>query len=387
MVKRRKVALIYEYNENWIGGTYYIQNLVSALKILPDEQKPYLIILTDDELQWLNIQDTIMYPYAESRPIRKKLGFFKKGVNKINNIIAKKNFFSGHYFYDDIDVVFPFSWKAGFSKIQKFLYWIPDFQEHHLPFFFSAEEIASRKKTQNGIVTDGKHIVFSSHNAKCDFNKFYPENKLEQYVMQFAVTHTASNIISHENIVQKFRLPVKYFLCCNQFWQHKNHTTVLKAVSLLKRINKEDVFVVFTGKENDPRSPNYFTELKDLATSLHINENISFLGFIKREEQVALMKYAIAIIQPSLFEGWSTVIEDAKALNSRIIASDLDVHKEQLAQYDCSSLFLLKESESSLAKEMYKVINEDTTCARYDYAKDINKYGSAFVQIIEKIMD
>ena len=42
------------------------------------------------------------------------------------------------------------------------------------------------------------------------------------------------------------------------------------------------------------------------------------------------MQNAQAVIQPSLFEGWSTVIEDARALNKFVIASDLDVNKEQL---------------------------------------------------------
>ncbi len=41
-----------------------------------------------------------------------------------------------------------------------------------------------------------------------------------------------------------------------------------------------------------------------------------FLGFIDRGEQLQLMKNSIAIVQPSLFEGWSTVVEDTKAMQS-----------------------------------------------------------------------
>jgi len=41
------------------------------------------------------------------------------------------------------------------------------------------------------------------------------------------------------------------------------------------------------------------------------------------------MKKSIAIIQPSLFEGWSTVVEDAKSLGKNIIVSDINVHIEQ----------------------------------------------------------
>ena len=44
------------------------------------------------------------------------------------------------------------------------------------------------------------------------------------------------------------------------------------------------------------------------------------------------MRHCCAIIQPSLFEGWSTVVEDARALGRPIIASDIPVHREQLGK-------------------------------------------------------
>ena len=38
---------------------------------------------------------------------------------------------------------------------------------------------------------------------------------------------------------------------------------------------------------------------------------------------------AVAVIQPSLFEGWSTVVEDARALGKTMALSDISVHREQ----------------------------------------------------------
>jgi len=42
------------------------------------------------------------------------------------------------------------------------------------------------------------------------------------------------------------------------------------------------------------------------------------------------LQNAKAIIQPSYFEGWSTVIEDAKALNKYLIVSILKLIKNKL---------------------------------------------------------
>ncbi len=45
---------------------------------------------------------------------------------------------------------------------------------------------------------------------------------------------------------------------------------------------------------------------------------------------MALLRGAAAVLQPSRFEGWSTIIEDAKSLGKPIVASDIAVHREQL---------------------------------------------------------
>ena len=52
-----------------------------------------------------------------------------------------------------------------------------------------------------------------------------------------------------------------------------------------------------------------------------------------------IFRHASVVIQPSLFEGWSTVVEDAKAVGRPIIATDLPVHREQLEGYDPAWLF------------------------------------------------
>jgi glycosyltransferase involved in cell wall biosynthesis len=53
------------------------------------------------------------------------------------------------------------------------------------------------------------------------------------------------------------------------------------------------------------------------------------LALVPRADLLALMREAAVIIQPSRFEGWSTVVQDAKALARPVICSALAVHLEQ----------------------------------------------------------
>ncbi len=66
------------------------------------------------------------------------------------------------------------------------------------------------------------------------------------------------------------------------------------------------------------------------------------------------MNNSIAIIQPSLFEGWSTVVEDAKALNKLYYSYlDLEVHREQINN---NAYFFNPHEEILLAKALEKYV-------------------------------
>ena len=53
------------------------------------------------------------------------------------------------------------------------------------------------------------------------------------------------------------------------------------------------------------------------------------LGKVSFGELVDLLRCSAVLIQPSRFEGWSTSVQDAKALGRPLICSDLPVHREQ----------------------------------------------------------
>ena len=95
-----------------------------------------------------------------------------------------------------------------------------------------------------------------------------------------------------------------------------------------------------------------------------------------------LMKYSRAIIQPSLFEGWSTVVEDAKSLNAFIILSNLDVHLEQI---DRNCIFFSPNDHLELADNMQKVLVEKPLIHQIDYDDNIAQFGQSFIQLINKV--
>ena len=135
---------------------------------------------------------------------------------------------------------------------------------------------------------------------------------------------------------------------------------------------------------NDSRNPGYISDLYLMVEQIDLKEQIKFLGFIDRQDQLILMKNSIAIIQPSKFEGWSTVVEDAKCLNHPILVSDINVHREQLgADYKCKFQVDKPEELASLMKETLanKIPKSD-----YHYGDLVDKFGEEFLKIIEDVI-
>jgi glycosyltransferase involved in cell wall biosynthesis len=376
MDKRLKIILNYQYNENWIGGTYYIQNLIQALNTLDDNQKPILIINSSDSKSIDDLFHVTKYPYFKGFKAAFPFDMLRRGFNKLLSIVTNKHFLKPNR---NFDAIFP-AHSPTEGIINKEIFWIPDFQEKHLPHFFSEKEINSRNNNHIQIKEKARFLVFSSKDAQNDFNTFYPFSNTKQYVLNFAAYHENSTLPDSQEVLDKFNIKTQYFLCSNQFWIHKNHIIILKAISLLKRDGIETQ-VVFTGKENDYRNPDYFTSLKNDVELLGIQNNVKFLGFIDRKDQIVLFKQATAIIQPSLFEGWSTVNEDAKAQNAFIIASNINIHSEQLKGYPNYRLFDPMD-ENSLAN----VIKEnDFRIAEINYKENISKFGEDFLKIVRDI--
>jgi len=94
MAKRKRIGLSYTYNENWIGGTYYIENLVNALNALNDEEKPHIVLLTDSYESFWTAQQKFNYPYIS---FQLGSGEANKGfqlLNRITNRLFKIRLFS-----------------------------------------------------------------------------------------------------------------------------------------------------------------------------------------------------------------------------------------------------------------------------------------------------
>jgi len=328
---------------NWLGGSIYIDNLLAALSELPVGSRPKTRVqfLTSHRTPLakrlmrhavLNGQrhDLFADIVAPVRRIHRALVRRAPWMSRLSRSSAQELYFPA---FDTTQ-----TWR-------KDLYWIADFQPHYFPELFDARELSLRLQSFKEISRAKGVLLLSSHSALVDFRRFYPNAVVVPRIWSFCSSIEPGSAAACKEIIGKFSLPEKFVYVANQFWRHKDHATAFDALQLLRERGL-DVPLVCTGLMNDRRDSGYFANLMETIDRYGLQRQIHLLGIIPRAEQVQLFRAAAAILQPSRFEGWSTVIEDAKALGRPIIASDISVHREQLTGVKNTTMFVATDAVS-----------------------------------------
>jgi glycosyltransferase involved in cell wall biosynthesis len=308
-VTLKRVAFTLIGGRGWMGGLNYQVNLLSALVAYQAQTVTPILFLGND------IDNDLL--------------------DKFRRIDGLKTVQSSEFnAQQNIDVAFEAANFYGWRFPLKTIAWIPDLQHQRLKHYFSFFAFWKREIGFRMQVHSGREIMLSSEDAKNDFQRFYRISLNKLHVVRFAVpVHAITYDLT--NLLARYELPDHFFYLPNQFWRHKNHECVIRA--LASAIQKDcAITVAVSGNPKDPRDPNYFPDLMRLAKSLGVSNQFKILGLIPYEDVQALMRSCIAMINPSRFEGWSTTVEEAKALGVSMLLSDINVHREQagaLAQY------------------------------------------------------
>lgn len=376
-LKRPVIGIPFNYDENWIGGTYYIKNLISSLNLVDPSKQPDVWVVSHSEDSFDFLMRETAYP---------RLNWIRPGmVGGIDGGISRKvklaSWLTPWFLKKklEFDLIFPYPIDKGLKQTAC---WIPDFQDKRLPSFFSSDELVAREAQHRYYFNNFRHIVFSSNSALHDFEEFYPEASVNKHVVHFATFESVAEDTLDDDVLLRYGLPERYFYCPNQFWVHKNHDVVIDALKLLKDRGVE-MFVAFSGKEHDHRAPDYAERLRIKIATMGLASNFRFLGFIPREDQMTIFRRAVSVVQPSLFEGWSTVIEDAKSVSQYVIASNLPANMEQAEK---NVEFFDASSAVALASILEKYAIRPPKCVNIDYRKNQQEFADSFMSVVYSVM-
>lgn len=323
-----KVGFLDLGTASWTGGLHYLRNLLYAVLMVPESKIDPLLLIgrkTDQKLidtfnpftkiAYTRVFDRNSLPWFVYKTLYRKTG----SLHLINKLISRH----------DIDVVSHARF-YGKSLDCPAVSWIPDLQFLRLPDMFSGREVRFLEKDMERMTHFSNLIILSSASAAEDFVHFFPAFKHKARVLHF-VSQPHSEIYSMTitgELKRKYGLHGKFFMLPNQFWKHKNHRTVFEAVNIL-RTRGVQITVLCTGQPDDYRNPGHMESLKEYIRKNNLESSLRLLGLIDYRDVLCLMRNSVSVINPSLFEGWSSTVEEAKSIGKNIILSDIPVHREQ----------------------------------------------------------
>lgn len=322
MISHLKVGIPITGSKGWLGGILHIEMHVKAVASLPKHERPKLFLIVYDEtfdsFNWykpfIALFDGIVY-------VGNNLDNAEKTLE-----LSLIHYRSQEELFEFIDFYFPVSFNVLPNKCAAS--WIHDFQHKYLPELFPSEMHLMREKLCQYISQEAKLAFFSTKAVENDFRKFYPSSKTITRVLSLRISPEEEWYIGNPLETQeKYCLPNRFVICSNQFWQHKNHKCLFEAIAILKNAG-QTIHLVCTGLTSDFRNHNYIEELTKHIKQLGISDLIHILGLIPRFDQIQLIRRSLFVIQPSLFEGLSLIVQECRTLGKAIILSDIDVHLE-----------------------------------------------------------
>ena len=153
------------------------------------------------------------------------------------------------------------------------------------------------------------------------------------------------------DIKKKYDLKYDYIFYPAQFWAHKNHIYILKALDILKSESSISLGAIFSGSDQGNLS-----YIKDMTKKYNLEDQIRFTGFVSNEEINYLYSQSLALVMPTYFGPTNIPPLEAFKLNVPVLYSDLPGLRDQVND---AALLLNLNDPKSLVINLKKLLNSN----------------------------
>ena len=234
--------------------------------------------------------------------------------------------------------------------------YVYDFQHVHLPHLFKAKDRDRRDRMFAETMATSKAVIVNARTIAEELRARHPASPAQVFALPFAPSPQPDWLADRTDVASAYRPAGRYFIVSNQFWTHKNHRTAFRAFARLLAAHP-DVTLVCTGDTHDSRDSGYYPGLLAELEQAGVREAVHILGLIPKRAQIELLKGAVALVQPTLYEGGpgGGAAFDAIALDVPVLASDIPVNRE----IDCGDVrFFAPTDDKELARLMSEALDK-----------------------------
>lgn len=346
------------------GGAFTYESSILNAFINQDESNHNFFVFHNDAKKSFadiaNLKFVLIKKSLFGKMIKKLLKVFSPIIKRFNNTFNYKfyNPLNKSVLDNNVDILWFVS--PFYESVETpFIVTVWDLQHRLQPYFpeisLSGWTWQQREDFYQESLPRASFIITGSEVGKMEIMKFYNiAEKLiikvklptPNYVFEDNIKGKKIDVFSTFNIKNK-----KYLFYPAQFWPHKNHVALIKALKELNEIENINFDLVFTG--TDKGNQKY---IKELCHQLKIDKIVHFLGFVSINELKALYKSAFALIFPSFFGPDNLPPLEAMALGCPVVCSNSQGMEEEL---DDAALFFDPKNHKEITNQVVKLYNNE----------------------------
>ena len=196
-------------------------------------------------------------------------------------------------------------------------------------------------------------VIVDSKWGKANVIKKYniDEKRIEvlKYIPNIIINKSETTVM----IKEKYKLKNDYIFYPANFWAHKNHMYILRAIKILREQKNIDIDVIFSGSpEGNLRY------ILDKAKEFRIDDLIHHIGFVSNEEISSLYKQSLSLVMPTYLGPTNIPPLEAFAYETPVCYSDIPSFREQVGD---AVFFIDLKDPNSLVKSILTIQTDKQT--------------------------
>ena len=351
-----RVGVVRGSHEPGVGGAWtFSATLIEALKTA---QSPHAFIVLDGAAQDEELRQPAggsLHPIPEQRPIQAMADMDNDPVRNIISRWFHRMIGMSHRNDENINGLEPLidensnPLEALVASEQIDLLWLmtPSSEPLSVPYIATVWDLEHRKQpyfpevsttgwtfsarenVYNALLPPASMIITGTQAGKEEIVHYYRVNPANVIVIPFPVPVGALMVQSLGSVAikEKYGLNGDFLFYPAQFWPHKNHVNLLRALRLLRDQNGLDLDLVLTGSDKG----NLDHVMKEVVKA-GLSDRVFVLGFIPREDLTALYRASMALVFPSYFGPDNFPPLEAFALGCPVIAANVPGALEQIGE-------------------------------------------------------
>ena len=353
------------------GGNFQesLNNIILCNNLISKEIDVKVITTIPENIEFLkkiNIKCYLYSPNILSKIWQKLRSFSSSKIYKLIKFFNKKNNFEKFLEKLNIDLMYfcTQSLYVNYLESLNYIFTVFDLAHRDYPEFpevsnfriFHEREILFKKNLQRAVAVLsesvlGKKNLISRYNLEKNRVYVAPLGLGEMLSLTKKVNDVASKK-KNLNIKKKYNLKFDYVFYPAQFWAHKNHVYILKALKILEKEEKVILGAIFSGSDQGNLS-----YIKYMTKKMNLENRVRFVGFVANEELPFLYSQSIALVMPTYFGPTNIPPLEAFKLKVPVLYSNLPGLREQVGK---AALLLDLNEPKSLVYNLKKLLNSKT---------------------------